>query len=47
MKENKIICSNCGLRKIEKIRLHRKYNNLWNIATDACINAFLMKDGLE
>lgn len=35
------------LRKIEKVRLHRKYNNFWNIATDACINAFLKKDGLE
>lgn len=34
-------------RKIEKARLHRKYNNFWNIATDACINAFLKKDGLQ
>lgn len=35
-----------NLRRLEKIRLHQKYNNIWNIATDACINAFLKKDGL-
>ncbi|MCI8445560.1 MAG: hypothetical protein HFG15_03885 [Bacilli bacterium] len=35
------------LRKIKKIKLHRIYNNIWNIATDACINAFLKKDGLN
>ena len=35
------------LQKIEYVRLHKKYNNIWNIATDACINAFLTKDGLE
>ena len=35
------------LRKIELIKLEKKYYNYWNIATDACINAFLKKDGLE
>lgn len=35
------------LRKLEKIRLESKYNKIWNIATDACINAFLKKDGLD
>ena len=33
-------------REMMKIKLHQKYNGLWNIATDACINAFLKKDGL-
>ncbi len=36
-----------NLREVEKVRLHKKYNNMWNIATDACINAFLEKDGLK
>lgn len=36
-----------SLRKLEKIRLEKKYNKIWNIAADACINAFLKKDGLE
>lgn len=35
------------LRKIELLRLKKRYYNIWNIATDACINAFLKKDGLE
>ena len=35
------------LRKMELIKLEKKYYNFWNIATDACINAFLKKDGLE
>ena len=29
------------------MRLEKKYYNYWNIATNACINAFLKKDGLE
>ena len=33
-------------REMMKIKLHQKYNRIWNIATDACINAFLKKDGL-
>ena len=36
-----------NLRKIELMKLRKKYYNYWNIATDACINAFLKKDGLE
>lgn len=35
------------LRKQEKLRLKAKYGKIWNIATDACINAFLKKDGLD
>lgn len=49
-REYKEYCSRVSdenLRKIEKIRLQKKYHNYWNIATDACINAFLKKDGLE
>lgn len=34
------------LRKIKKIELENKYYKIWNIATDACINALLTKDGL-
>ena len=43
-------CSNVSdenLRKLKLIKLRKKYYNYWNIATDACINAFLKKDGLE
>ena len=32
-------------RKLKEIALHNHYQNIWNIATDACINAFLKKDG--
>lgn len=32
-------------RQAMKIKLHEKYSRIWNIATDACINAFLKKDG--
>ena len=32
--------------ELKKNLLYRKYHNIWNIATDACINAFLKKDGL-
>lgn len=35
------------LREIQKIRLYQIYYDIWNIATDACINAFLKKDGLN
>ncbi len=34
-------------RKIKYMKLHKKYQKLWNIATDACINAFLKRDGLD
>lgn len=34
------------LRKIKKDTLERHYHKLWNIATDACINAILQHDGL-
>ena len=32
-------------RKRMRAKLHRRYQNMWNIATDACINALLRKDG--
>ena len=34
-------------RELFKLKMTVKYNKIWNIATDACINAFLKKDGLE
>jgi len=34
-------------RKIKEIELHNKYHRIWNIATDACINAFLKRDGFD
>lgn len=34
-------------RQIMKNKLHKKYSQIWNIATDACINAFLKKDGFN
>jgi predicted metal-dependent peptidase len=34
-------------RKLMKAKLTSKYQRIWNIATDACINAFLKKDGLS
>ena len=34
-------------RKIKEIQLRSKYHKIWNIATDACINAFLKKDGFD
>ena len=36
-----------NMRKIKEVQLKQKYYNIWNIATDACINAFLKKDGLD
>ena len=33
-------------RRIKKNELMKKYHRIWNIATDACINAFLKRDGL-
>ncbi len=32
-------------RQAKKAYLHSHYQRLWNIATDACINAFLKRDG--
>ena len=32
-------------RKMKKAYLHSHYQKIWNIATDACINAFLKQDG--
>lgn len=32
-------------RKIMKKVYHKRYQNMWNIATDACINALLRQDG--
>lgn len=34
-------------RKIMKLKLIKHYHQIWNIATDACINAFLKKDGFK
>ena len=34
-------------RKRMRAKLHRRYQNMWNIATDACINALLRKDGFS
>lgn len=34
-------------RKAMKMKLTIKYQRIWNVATDACINAFLKKDGLS
>ena len=39
--------SDAEKRKIMMAKLHKKYHNIWNIATDACINAFLRRDGLS
>ena len=39
--------SNEDLREAKKIYYQIRYNNIWNIATDACINAFLQRDGLK
>lgn len=33
-------------RELKKNLLMKKYHQIWNIATDACINAFLKRDGL-
>lgn len=34
-------------RKLKEIQLRSKYHKIWNVATDACINAFLKKDGFD
>ncbi len=34
-------------RKTKRIVLHNHYHRIWNIATDACINAFLKRDGFD
>ena len=34
-------------RERMKVILHNRYHNMWNIATDACINALLRKDGFS
>ncbi len=34
-------------RQAKRAQLHMHYQRVWNIATDACINAFLKKDGFS
>ena len=34
-------------RELMKAKIYSRYHELWNIATDACINAFLRRDGLS
>lgn len=39
--------TNSQKRKIMEQIIYSRYHKMWNIATDACINAFLRRDGLK